>query len=750
MDYTYLLPCHGSVNTNIITGICSNFKSPSTPIRIFAKMNASFFKAKLFLFGIGLALWGSLHGQICVNKFSSIRFTGATYDTFTCSAVTKTNEIISTGNLYDYNGAAHIAKYSAKGSVIWSYQYNLAYFSFYPQIFFKTVHFTKIMPTADDGFLVAGNVDQVLSPFGNPPPVKIYALLAKIDKFGKVLWNKTISNFGGDMSFSNIFETSGGDYIAYMTNDNGKKKLPGEHTYGRVLRINPSGTVKWSTLLFTYLFDAGGLGLNHKQAITQAQNKNIIIGDAIHKTDPANGSVIKEGNLHFMELDYATGKVNWETSYEYPVPLTDIYFTPDIVSVSELAGGQFSFITSLYLPAAPVGGLSKKGVNIITSNKGVIQNMVAYAPADGIPCNITDIAISSSGSRTLLFNKKGKAMLVNINADGQVIWNQGYDDEGGRYPANCFSAGKNGFNIFMSSNKSTEARLLITDPGGVIDCMNLPADILAQPATLNYSHDSVVTNPDINFDNYLDYAYPLKRSDDYPLSKNVDCQQTLACCTDFIDSSVKNNIRICEGKNYVLPDSTIIKDSGTYYITYKTPLGCDSIVFYKIGMDKDVSDLRLGPDTCLTQTSSIKLQATPGYDKYFWGNNLTPTNDVYTIDRPGNFWVTVSNSCGLKTDSISIYAQCDFPVYMPKAFTPNYDNLNDYFRVPSSNKNRLIRFTIFNRWGHLIFQTTNPQRGWDGTWRNEPLPSDTYVYYLEMEGFSGKRILEKGSFILVR
>ena len=713
-------------------------------------MIASILKVKLiFLFSIIMAST-SLYGQVCDNRYLSLTYKGSSYDTFTKSISTK-NEIVSAGGLSEYNNAGHIAKYSSTGTPFWSYTYVIDFYSFYPSTFFKTIHFRDLISTADGGYLVSGNFDKVLSPYGIPPPVQKFALLAKIDRFGNVLWSKTL-NSQGHLSFSNIVETSDGDYIGYLATDNGKKELPGDHSYGRVLRIAPDGKIKWSTLLFTYLFDAGGLGLDFKRAIIQNSNKNIVLGQVVHQTVLNNGKYkINQGNLHFLELDYATGKVNWETSYEYPVPPSDTLYTPDIYNIQQLPDGRLSFTTALYLSTNNQPALTKKGANIITSAKGKIENLIAYYPANGNSIKINEVAADkSNGTKTIWFNNAGADILTNTSNDGQINWSKGFNNEGGQYPINCFSIGGKGYHIFTSNNTSLNTRLLITDTGGAIDCVNAPATIIAEAAAFDFPHDSVITSTTIEFDNFQDNGFPFAKKEIYPIIKNIACQQTISCCVDTVDSTNITHINICEGKNYMLPDSTIVKDSGTYYVTFKTRLGCDSIRFYELNIDKDINKLSLGKDTCIKPPNSIKLLATAGYKKYYWLNNVTDSNETITITRPGNYWVTVSNSCGIKTDSITIFDQCDYPLYMPKAFTPNNDHLNDYFRISPLNKNKLISMKIFNRWGKLVFETTNPQEGWDGRLRNEPLPSDAFIYTIKMEGLSGKLIYEKGSFILVR
>ncbi len=608
------------------------------------------------------------------------------------------------------------------------------------------------MPTADGGYLITGCFDKVLSPFGVPPPVKKFALMAKLDRFGKVLWSKTIANYGGDMNFSSVYETTDGDFIAYLCTDNGKKKVYLDHNCSRVLRMGANGKIKWSTLMYTDPYDAGGLGVNFKQGITQTAGKNIIVADVVHKSVFRNTKyIIQQGNLHFMEFDYATGKINWESSYEYPVPPADTLYTPDITAASQLPDGRLAFVTSLYLSTPGLPALTKKAALLITSNKGAIENLFAYYPSGGNACQVTEaISEPASQTKTLLLKSGTNTLLANIDYNGTVKWSRLYNSEGGLFPVTSFSAGKKGYNIFMGNFRGFTNRLLITDSAGLIGCAEIPANLIAEPAAFDFPKDSVHTDINKDIDSYADYELPFRATEDYPLEKDITCQQTAACCTDFIDSAHTSNITICEGKTYILPDGTPVKEPGRYYVVTKSPLGCDSIKYYSIKTDKDVSKLDLGNDSCLTQSATVKLFATPGYEKYYWQNSTIAGADSFTISMPGKYSVRVSNTCGTKTDSITIFNQCDYPVYMPSAFTPNNDGLNDYYGISSMNKNWFISFKIYNRWGQLVFETGDARRKWDGRFKNEQQQSGIFLYYIEMKGLSGNPITVKGSFILLR
>ena len=91
------------------------------------------------------------------------------------------------------------------------------------------------------------------------------------------------------------------------------------------------------------------------------------------------------------------------------------------------------------------------------------------------------------------------------------------------------------------------------------------------------------------------------------------------------------------------------------------------------------------------------------------------------------------------------------PLSMPNAFTPNGDGKNDIFRIPPSITIPLFNFSIYNRWGQLIFYTTNPGEGWDGTVNGQPQPTGAYVWVIEYEDLiANKRAVAEGSVMLIR
>ena len=106
-------------------------------------------------------------------------------------------------------------------------------------------------------------------------------------------------------------------------------------------------------------------------------------------------------------------------------------------------------------------------------------------------------------------------------------------------------------------------------------------------------------------------------------------------------------------------------------------------------------------------------------------------NSVYRVTayKQGNNTVT----------STSNYAEIIPPLnlYIPSAFTPNGDGLNDTFGVKGEGINN-YHIYIYNRWGEVVFESTNPKQTWDGKFKGNNSETGTYVYQLFAEGLSKK------------
>lgn len=100
------------------------------------------------------------------------------------------------------------------------------------------------------------------------------------------------------------------------------------------------------------------------------------------------------------------------------------------------------------------------------------------------------------------------------------------------------------------------------------------------------------------------------------------------------------------------------------------------------------------------------------------------------------------------------------PFYIPNAFTPNGDNINERFVVAEGENCRVVEFNIkiFDRWGRLVFESGSPeaQDAWDGTYEGQELAKGVYIYNvtatLESINFANEpdHISRQGTVVLIR
>ncbi len=89
-------------------------------------------------------------------------------------------------------------------------------------------------------------------------------------------------------------------------------------------------------------------------------------------------------------------------------------------------------------------------------------------------------------------------------------------------------------------------------------------------------------------------------------------------------------------------------------------------------------------------------------------------------------------------------------IYVPRAFSPNNDGVNDLLKPILVGITTFHYFSIYNRWGNLIFTTQDPNQGWDGTFKGVPQPVETYLWIAEGIDENGRKVVQKGMTSLVR
>jgi gliding motility-associated-like protein len=180
-------------------------------------------------------------------------------------------------------------------------------------------------------------------------------------------------------------------------------------------------------------------------------------------------------------------------------------------------------------------------------------------------------------------------------------------------------------------------------------------------------------------------------------------------------------------------DQTLINiseaDTGYYSLLATDALGCTDQKAIRVRVNPNpVSDFH-GIDT-MTVPNGYILDAGEGMASYLWSTG--DHSQSIEIDMEGWYWVRIISNAGCPgLDSIYIIINGELPeecLFIPNAFTPDNDGLNDTFKPVARCPITDYRMYIFNRWGEFLFESDDISIGWDGKKHGRSLPGDTYVY----------------------
>ena len=138
-------------------------------------------------------------------------------------------------------------------------------------------------------------------------------------------------------------------------------------------------------------------------------------------------------------------------------------------------------------------------------------------------------------------------------------------------------------------------------------------------------------------------------------------------------------------------------------------------------------------------------------------NQISTTISQSFIDTtipPGTteacYQVRYVDECGnVSSVSSAVCVIIEAKLGIPTAFSPNGDNINDFFSVTDGIYND-FQMLIYNQWGTLVFQTNNPSPGWNGTFEGAEAPSGSYSYRVMFNNADNTSINRSGTFVLIR
>ncbi len=123
---------------------------------------------------------------------------------------------------------------------------------------------------------------------------------------------------------------------------------------------------------------------------------------------------------------------------------------------------------------------------------------------------------------------------------------------------------------------------------------------------------------------------------------------------------------------------------------------------------------------------------------------------ILEVDTPGNYWVNLKNRCYDSTWQFRVREEIPgYTLLIPNAFSPNGDALNETFQITGLEELESYRCEIYNRWGEMVFSTTDKKTFWDGTINGKPAPKGVYIYLIRGKSICTQVKLFKGVFHLL-
>ena len=257
----------------------------------------------------------------------------------------------------------------------------------------------------------------------------------------------------------------------------------------------------------------------------------------------------------------------------------------------------------------------------------------------------------------------------------------------------------------------------------------------------------------------------------FPFIANFTLSEDTLCagsCINFTDLSANNptswNWSFTGGSpvssNSQNPSTICYNNAGTYAVMLiaDNANGTDTATWVITVNPPPTVDA--GINVTITQGSNTILTATGG-GTYSWApsTGLSDTailNPVANPDSTTTYYVTVTDANGCTNiDSVTVFVtkkveeiKCG-ELFLPTAFSPNGDGQNDVFYV-RGNCIKEITFSIYDRWGENVFETTDIAKGWDGKYKSQDLNTAVFMYYLNATLSNDELVTQKGNISLIK
>lgn len=252
-----------------------------------------------------------------------------------------------------------------------------------------------------------------------------------------------------------------------------------------------------------------------------------------------------------------------------------------------------------------------------------------------------------------------------------------------------------------------------------------------------------------------------------PIAPLITADKMLFCFGDSVVLNATSTDRVQWYNNGIAIPSFanryVAKQGGTYAAIAVNNNECrssfsESIVLSMVDLPvTPVLTIQGTSKFCKDESRLLKVNVPVGLTINWYKNGSQITNyskDTLRVNEAAEYTVKFMNSNGclsLVSNKIVTEIGCNATnIYVPDVFSPNGDGINDVVKAICVGITKLKYFKIYNRWGNILFETSDESKGWDGRFRGQIQPADSYIWLVEGVDTNGKEIRKTGTLNLIK
>jgi gliding motility-associated-like protein len=597
-----------------------------------------------------------------------------------------------------------------------------------------------IIATADGGYIFlgmagAGDMDVTGYHPGVTPGLRDIWVV-KINNTGSIQWQQCYGGPGDDIAYEIHQATDGGYIVAASTKTSGGdiSALHGMQDLW-IFKIDAIGVLQWQRPY------GGTLNDNITLIITTSDGGFLLGGFSNSHDGDINCSTVIDG-MWLAKLDNA-GSIQWQTC------LDDVFSEFSGQMILQTNDGGYIIVGGGHLtassPTAPNLG-ENDAFAVKLDPAGNIQWRRILGGATGQDAFLSVIQMPDGAyvmvGRTQstdgdICSNRGNSdfFIVKLNSNGTTNWRKTCGGSYNEYAYTILPTPDGGY-LVGGSTFSNDGDVSGNHNGNMADdawLVKLSFPGVPVLPTINITADKTTICPGQT----ITFIAEITNGGDAPIFQWQVNGINTGANNDTVTISTLNDGDIV----------SCILSSNSACVT--VPTGNSNTIMITVDPSLNPTGFLFG-DTSVCRLGEIDLVANGTYSSYLWNTNaVTP---ALTITQPGEYWleVTTSTGCPGKDTVIVTQKECLQGFYMPTAFTPNNDGKNDLLKPIVLGTVQQYKFTIINRWGQVVFQTTDSEKGWDGKFKGVVQDGNVYVWTCSYQLPGEKLKLAKGSFMLIR